>query len=562
MSKSIIKTVTTAGLSAGRVRIVLGLAVITALVSTGLFARARANEDDIAPEAAGDLDPSFGTGGKGVSDFGVLASAANAIAIQGDGKLVIAGTIVLPTGNDFGVARLNPDGSLDKSFSGGGVTTDFSGGDDRGFAVAIQPDGKIVAAGAATTTKGGFDFGVARYNTDGTLDTGFGSGGKVTTDFNGKDDVVFSVVVMPDGRIAVAGFETRSDDTSVAAIAFYNPDGSLLGKGGFNDPANGNQVTAMALQPDGKLVIAGGATRGAGDDFVVARLNSDGSKDNNFGNNGGAYTDFGGNDDANSVAVQPDGKIVAAGATRGGGMAKFALARYNADGSLDSSFGSSGKVITSSLGTPAVAGKVITSSLGTPAVANVVLIQPDNKIVAVGFSAGAGSDFTLVRYNADGSVDSTFGSGGQVTTDFFGSDDAARAALIQPDGKIVAAGFATHTTGGPKEVAMARYLSGIAPDFSIGFDQPTVTADRGTKARVNVTINHIAGFTGNVTITPPAPSGGIKPKPADPITTSDSSAAFKLKIGASAAVGPQALTFTATDSSGKTRTATITLVVQ
>ena len=546
MSKSMIKTAITAHLSTSWLRAVLALGLVTILVSTGLFARVRAQ--DIQPEAAGDLDSSFSTGGKGVADFGVLASSANAIAIQGDGKLIIAGTIVLPTGNDFGVARLNPDGTLDKSFSGGGVTTDFSGGDDRGFAVAIQPDGKIVAAGTATTTKGGFDFGVARYNTDGTLDTGFGSGGKVTTDFNGKDDVVFSIVVMPDGRIAAAGFDTNTDGSSNAAIAFYNSNGSLLGKGASDDPATGYQATAMALQPDGKLVLAGGATRGSGNDFVVARLNGDGASDRNFGNNGDVYTDFGGNDDASSVAVQPDGKIVAAGVTRGGGMAKFALARYNADGSPDSSFGSSGKVIT--------------SSLATPAVANVVLIQPDNKIVAVGFSTGTGGDFTLVRYNADGSVDSTFGSGGQVTTDFFGSDDAARAALIQRDGKIVVVGFATHTTGGPKEVAMARYLSGIAPDFSIGFDQTTVTADRGTKARVNVTINRIAGFTGNVTITPPAPSGGIKPKPADPITTSDSSAAFKLKIGAGAAVGPQALTFTATDSSGKTRTATVTLVVQ
>jgi uncharacterized delta-60 repeat protein len=229
-------------------------------------------------------------------------------------------------------------------------------------------------------------------------------------------------------------------------------------------------------------------------------------------------------------------------------MAEFALARYNADGSPDTSFGSNGKVIS--------------SSLAKPAVANVVLVQPDNKIVAVGFSAGAGSDFALVRYNADGSLDSSFGSGGQVTTDFFGTDDGARAALIQPDGKIVVAGFATHTPGGPKEVAMARYLSGIGPDFSITFDQSTVTAAPGTKARVTVKINRIAGFTGNVTVTPPDPAGGIKPKPGSPIATTDSSVAFKMKIGDGAATGPHVFTFTAKDDSGKTRTATVTIMVQ
>src|SRR5262249_62264112 len=149
------------------------------------------------------------------------------------------------------------------------------------------------------------------------------------------------------------------------------------------------------------------------------------------------------------------------------GVVEFAVARYNADGSLDSTFGSGGKMRTASLG-----------SAGKPAIPSAVLVQPDNKIVAVGASTGAsGLDFTLVRFNANGSLDSTFGSGGQLMTDFFGSDDGARAALIQPDGKIVVAGFATHTPGGPKQVALARYLSGIAPDFSLGFEQSTVTAD-------------------------------------------------------------------------------------
>src|SRR5262249_7538122 len=155
----------------------------------------------------------------------------------------------------------------------------------------------------------------------------------------------------------------------------------------------------MALQPDGKVVLAGGVAQGTGDDFVVARINSDGLADKSFGNAGAVSTDFGGNDDPGAVAVQSDGKIVAAGVTSG----HFDLARYNTDGSLDSSFGSGGKVIT--------------NSLPRPAFANAVLIQPDNKIVAAGVaglsSGPSGSDFTLVRFNTDGSIDSTFGSGGK-----------------------------------------------------------------------------------------------------------------------------------------------------
>src|SRR5262249_41213721 len=156
--------------------------------------------------------------------------------------------------------------------------------------------------------------------------------------------------------------------------------------------------------------------------------------------------------------------------------------------SPDTGFGSSGKVRSSSLGSP-----------GKSALANAVLIQPDNKIVAVGVSnpnAGA-SDFTLLRYNPDGNLDSTFGSGGQLTTDFFGNDDVARAAVIQPDGKIVVAGFTFKSPGGPAELALARYSSGIVKGFSIGFEQSTVPGERGTKARVTVKIERLGGFTGN-----------------------------------------------------------------
>src|SRR5262249_7007906 len=206
----------------GRVRAVLGVAVVAALISAGLFPRVRAAAEDIVPEAAGDLDSSFGTGGKVSSDLGVIASAANGIALQGDGKLVIAGAVQLPSGFDFGLLRLNTDGTLDKSFAGGGITTDFSGGDDRGLAVALQPDGKIVEAGSATTASGGIDFALARYNTDGTIDTSFGSGGKVTTDFNGRGDRIFAVVVEPNGQIVAAGFATTSGGDSLAALALYN----------------------------------------------------------------------------------------------------------------------------------------------------------------------------------------------------------------------------------------------------------------------------------------------------------------------------------------------------
>src|SRR5215813_6524730 len=554
MSKSTITTTTTAELSTGRVRAILALALVIALIAAGVFARVRANTDDVQAEAAGDLDPTFGNGGKVATDFSV-PTTANALAIQGDGKLIVAGIVQLPTGLDFGLARYNPDGSLDTSFgTGGSLAIDFFGGDDRAFAVAIQPDGKIVVAGHATTASGGLDFGLARLNSNGTLDTSFGSGGKITDDFHGRDDRIRSILILSDGRIGVVGFATQADGSSNGASALYKANGNLIEKSEFNG-GDFKVVSALALQPDGKIILCGSVVEGQGprDDFRLFRINANLEDDTAFGNRGDVTTDFGGNDDAFALALQPDGKIVAAGASGQAGVGEFALARYNTDGSLDSSFGSSGKLRSSSLGSP-----------GKGAIANAVLIQPDNKIVAVGVSnPGAGtSDFTLLRYNADGTLDSTFGSGGQLMTDFFGSDDFARAALIQPDGKIVVAGFTTKSPGGPALVALARYSTGIVKGFSIGFEQATVTAERGTKARVNVVITRTGGFTGNVTVTPPDPSGGIKPKPNAPMTTSDSSVVYKMKIGAGADPGPHDLVFTAKDDSGTTKTATVRIVVQ
>lgn len=554
MNKLIVKLATLAALSADRLRAILGLVLATALISAGLFTQVRASADDEILLAAGDLDPSFGAAGKVTTDFGVPAQV-NTMLIQSDGKLIVAGFVQLPTGNDFGLARYNPNGSLDTSFGdGGSVATDFSGGDDRALAMALQPDGKIVVAGTATTPSGGFDFALARYKSNGTLDPSFGSGGKVTSDFSARDDRILAIVVLPDGRIVAGGSATNGAGVVSGAFALYNPDGSLIVKDS-DDPADFVSISAASIQPDGKLVGAGSTIEGQGPrhDFRLDRSLANLEDDTGFGDQGQVTTDFGGNDDAFALALPSNGKLVVAGSSGLAGVTEFAVARYNNNGSLDSSFGSGGKVRTSSLG-----------SAGKPAFANAVVVQSDNKIVAVGFSTpgAAGSDFTLLRFNVDGSLDPTFGSGGKLTTDFFGGDDAVRAALIQPDGKIVVAGFASQGPGGSRRVAIARYLSGIGPDFSIGFDQPSVTAERGTKARVTVIITRTGGFTGNVTVTPPDRAGGIKPKPNAPMTTSDSSVVYKMKIGAGADTGPHDFLFTAKDDAGTTRTATITIVVQ
>jgi uncharacterized delta-60 repeat protein len=527
------------------------------------------------PEAAGDLDPTFGNGGIEITDFFGNFDFANSLALQTDGKIVLGGTTyqgAASSSANFALARYNPDGSLDQAFgSGGKQASDFFGGYDQADGVAIQPDGKIVLAGIAfqSTARNSADFALARYNPDGSLDQGFSSGGKQTTDFFGDFDQANAVAIQSDGKIVLAGYAQHDDDVFTAdfALARYNLDGSLdqsFGSGGKVTTAfsGGGVAYGIALQPDGKLVVAGAALNGGTGayDFAVVRYNPDGTLDNGFGAGGKRTTDFfGGYDYAAAVAIQADGKIVLAGTAAGQGTTfstfDFALARYNGDGSLDQTFGNGGKLTT--------------DFFGDGDDANGVAIQADGKIVAAGSAAhtSANTHLALARYNPDGTLDQTFGVGGLRTTNLRGDSgdypDQATSVAIQGDGRIVVAAETQHdTTLSSLDFAVARYSGASLPDFTISFNSSSVTTQAGSKVALTVLINRAGGFSGNVTVTPPAASMGIKPKPPDPVITSSSSAVFKLKVGGGVGPGSYARTFTATDDSGRTRTAAVTIVVQ
>jgi uncharacterized delta-60 repeat protein len=346
-------------------------------MSSSDFALARYNPD-------GSLDPSFAGDGTIETGFGGEPSAANAVAIQPDGKIVAAGETDFGDGR-FALARYNPDGSPDTDFAGDGrVLTDIGGGDDGANAVAIQPDGKIVAAG--NTAFGGGNFGLARYNPDGSLDTTFAGNGKLEVGFGGNEAANAVAIQADDGKIVVAG-ESDLDDGGYALVRLSS-DGSLDpsfdGEGKVFTQFNGG-ANALAIQADRKIVAAGLAGN-ADADFSLARYNPDGSLDSSFSGNGLLVTDFGANDGANAVAIQADGKIIAAGETELD-TGDFALARYNPDGDLDPTFGDDGRVVT---------------DLGAFDVATGVAIQPDGRIVAAGVRSTMGdSDFALARYHAE-----------------------------------------------------------------------------------------------------------------------------------------------------------------
>jgi uncharacterized delta-60 repeat protein len=400
-----------------------------------------------ATAAPGDLDPTFDGDGRVTTDFANNTDDAFAVAIQANGKIVAAGRSDVTNGDPrFALARYHPNGTLDTTFGGDGrVTTDFGAGFDSARAVAIQGDGKIVAAGFANVT-GFFDFALARYNTDGSLDSTFDGDGMVTTDFAGNHDNSFAVAIQGDGKIVAAGSATVTGRPDFA-LARYNTDGSLDstfdGDGKVTTDFDGgfDGADAVAIQGDGKIVAAGSAQVLFDTDFGLARYNADGTLDTTFDGDGKVTTDIAGDrDDAFAMAIQGDGKIVAAGGANVFGPFDFALARYNTDGSLDSTFDSDGKLTTDFDGSD-------DDAFG-------VVIQRDGKIVAAG-RASFTQVFALVRYNANGSLDTGFSEDGKVVTDFFGGSDQAHALAMQRDGKFVAAGCANCFAA--SDFALARY---------------------------------------------------------------------------------------------------------
>lgn len=414
-----------------------------------------------AADKAGRLDPSFNYRGRTIlTDVGDgTFETADAMAVQPDGKIVVVGysSPADRPSNDFALVRYESTGHVDKQFGDNGrVLTHFQGPETGDFAsaVAIDSIGRIVAAGHSTSN-GGSDFAVARYNPDGTLDSTFNATGKVLTDFGGGDAAT-AVAIDWNDKIVVAGY-SDAGGTYDFAVVRYNVDGTLDTT--FN--ATGrvltdlrvgsiDYTTAAIIQSDGKIVV-GGVSEAGGmvNDFALVRYNPNGSLDPTFNATGKVFTDFSGSgsyDVLHALALQSDGKIVAVGDSNADGRRSFAVARYTTTGILDGTFNATGKVLTN-FGSG-------DTSVGA------VAIQSDGNIVAAGYiefrsTDGRGFDFALARYNTDGTLDRTFNSTGQVLTDIGGAD-VAYGVGIQANGKIVAAGVSD--VNGTPDFALTRYF--------------------------------------------------------------------------------------------------------
>jgi uncharacterized delta-60 repeat protein len=438
----------------------------------------------------GDLDTSFsddGTATFRLEDNSV--AIARAVVIQPDGKIVTAGTETA----DFVLTRWNSDGTLDTGFGAAGVVSTVVGVTGQARALALQPDGKLVAVGYGGATfndQTTWDFALARYEDDGDLDSTFGVGGITIDDLTGTRDLATGVVLQPDGTLVVVGFDHF-------ILARYLADGTRdtsFGSGGYvtitpGFPGGAMLGRAILRQPDGKLVVAGQLFDTGGlvgfDNFAVARFHPDGALDSSFGGDGRVFSDFpSGSDDplffsadnGRAIVLQADGKLVVAGQAIGapppgflGNASRFALARYEEDGDPDPTFGSAGIVLTEYPG----------ASEGARALA----LQPDGKLVVAGEAdaTGDGQVFALARYKSDGKLDATFGACGLTTNAL--SDrgiDRIHAIALQSDGSIVGAGEADPFVVVGSLLGIARYEGGdllaCAPAPAAGCTLPAVSA--------------------------------------------------------------------------------------
>lgn len=432
--------------------------------------------------APGDPDPTFGTGGQVAVPPGTTGGTASALAIQPDGKLVVAGQAQGGSPYlQFGVMRFNADGTPDTSFDGDGSAQTPVGSGGHANDVLVQPDGKIVAVGNSSgSIANNPDFSLVRYNADGSLDSaGFGTGGKTVlyvggcSPFNGYFGDAEAVARQPDGKLVVAGyagFPQTNCSSSLRqdfVVARFNSDGTVdsdFGTGGRVHTPVGTDDSAgraLTLEPDGTIDVGGYARDADGHHvFATLRYSADGTALSPTFNGGSpALTAFDTNSDGTAdeaevydMVRQPDGALVHAGFAGAQTTPQFALSRLTPAGALDSGFGTGGRVVTPLPGS-------------TGSVGHALALDPANRLVVGGTQfPNTGERFAVARYTSAGTLDPSFGSNGAVVTEFAGGSgsDEGNDVAVQADGKIVAAGT-SYSSGGLPRFGLARYEGGSAP---------------------------------------------------------------------------------------------------
>lgn len=426
---------------------------------------------------SGEIDTSFGTNGKVITGFGSNNNTANAVAFQPDGKFIVGGGYISNRGDfDFALARYNSNGSLDTSFGEEGkVVTDFGTSNNYSHvhSVYVLPDGKIMALGSSGVESLIPRLVIVRYNANGTIDAGFGSNGKIVSQFFSMSHQGNKLVFLPDGKFLVTSVKRYSTDTTYYfGVERYTADGLLdtdFGTNGETVTSFGtgmNIPSAITLQSDGKILVTGRYQATNLPQMAVARFNANGTLDTTFDGDGKVVTTFGTGiiGEAFHISVNPDNKIAVAGILYSP-VRSLGLLRYNPNGSLDTSFDGDGKVITIFAD-----GYDNISSITKQADGKfLIVIRSDNYALTA-------SDLVVRRFNATGVLDTTFGNNGQISTTFNTGTNEAQAAGISPDGKIVLVGKSIPLGNATTDFAIARYNADGAIDVSLDNDGKVTTS--------------------------------------------------------------------------------------
>lgn len=397
------------------------------------FVACSSSSSDHVAEKQGDLDPTFNAPDGYVLYGGWNRDSYVGLAIQANGRIVVSTGILDGDGSNVGVLRYTPGGRLDDSFGNGGlVTWDGGNGKDCGRSLVMDENEKIVLTGYAHNGND-YDLLLMRLNDDGSLDTGFGTGGVVLYDNGTRNDYGRGIALQADGKIVVTARST-GDGTSQALMLRYESDGTPDAMFGVNgvvvyESGGGNDgFRDLALQSDGKIVVAGYTRTALGFEILTARFSADGTLDNSFGINGIVRYDGGnGSAGARGIAILPLGKIIVSGSNHNGSDLDVVVLMYQPDGSPDSGFGSDGVV-------------VYDGGMGNDNGRRLTLQGRDRIVVAGNTSNGNDYDALVLRYNADGTADSSFGNGGAAILHLGEGNDWGEAVAIQTDENMVVAG--------------------------------------------------------------------------------------------------------------------------
>ncbi len=391
---------------------------------------------------AGALDQSFGTNGIVVETPSLFNDDVRAITVQDDGKFLIGGYIQNSfTSWDFGLIRFNDDGTKDLTFGNNGTVITPIENQSEGNALAIQNDGKIVMCGASD-----WHINLARYSASGAIDNSLGQNGTIITDISGYySELCTAIDIQNDGKILLAGYaQHNSNDNSYIVLLRYNVDGTLDNSFGTNGIVVGTEGESydMTVQDDGKIILCGTSNS----NLALWRYNADGSVDNSFGSNGLVLTPFGNSAIGKAMSIVDNNKILVGGHAHTGFLTNaFLLSQYNSDGTPDNTFGTNG-----------IANAIVGTSSQTKAMA-----ITDNGSIFLAGAANNGatsSNLALAKFESDGSLDLNFGDNGTVITQISSTTSQANDMAIHDNGRLLLAGHFYNTDN--QDLVIARYFTG------------------------------------------------------------------------------------------------------